>query len=354
MVILHDFAFELSSYRGLVVFMPLFCRDLGKAIDSADLGNSGRLSVARDLFTALDYLHSSSPSIVHRDVKPENLLLDNENRAFLTDLSFMRFSEEGGGCCAGEESRAGSKKKKRGKKPGGRDESSEEGSGVLGTPTYIAPEVFKGSVKPLPSLDCWAAGVLLLELFQNHRLPVDRDKAALRMIRVARETMKDSPVPSLLKRLLEEDPLLRMSSKEALSSSALAETRGSKKEKTENQNPPPEQICFYASSSSSPSVLQAEALDACRKLLSSAPHTPAAALEYKKRLRSKDMRLLCMVACKVYEHFPLSDQEMLDCFRGRFSMEDLLETQEQLLSVTGGILLVPYHKRLAGPHQETS
>ena len=325
---LHDFAFELSAQRGLVAFMPLFSRDLGRAIDGADLRQSQRLAVARDLFSALAYLHGASPAIVHRDVKPENILLDGGNAAFLTDLSFARFVHD-----AEEGPR---RRRGQGGGGGGRD---PPGSGVVGTPTYIAPEVFQGA-RSRPAVDCWSAGVVLLELFQHRRLPVDRDKAALRLVRQARDAMcAERPLPRLLRELLAEEPGARLGAAQALASAALA-LAGPEAPAGAGAPPAAAPLRFFEEA---PAPRPDRALAAlCRRLLASEPRTLAAAQLYHASFRSGDPRLLCIVACKLHEPEPASDGELLARLGCGGLGAELAETQEQLLRLLRGCLLAPF------------
>src|SRR6185437_15232455 len=73
--------------------------------------------------------------IVHRDLKPANVLLDQGN-ARLTDFGIARIVG---------------------------DESITETGAVIGTASYMAPEVFRGE-KPSAACDVYAAGVTLYEL----------------------------------------------------------------------------------------------------------------------------------------------------------------------------------------------
>ena len=59
------------------------------------LRNAGRFTLytanfyAAEIISALDYLHARS--IVYRDLKPENLLIDRQGHLKLTDFGFAKF-----------------------------------------------------------------------------------------------------------------------------------------------------------------------------------------------------------------------------------------------------------------------
>jgi serine/threonine protein kinase len=95
--------------------------------------------IACDLADALAYAHEHG--IVHRDVKPANILIDHQGRANLMDFGLARRQGSVG--------------------PGSPDRTGS----IVGTPAYLAPEQAHGVANDvLPAADQYSLGVVLYEL----------------------------------------------------------------------------------------------------------------------------------------------------------------------------------------------
>lgn len=120
-------------------------------IDSVKFTEADASVMVRDLARALDYLHRMN--VVHRDMKPENLLVN------LTDDSKMQLKLADFGLAM---------------------EVVKPVYTVCGTPTYVAPEILAETGYGLP-VDMWALGVItyiLLCGFPPFRSP-DRNQDEL-------------------------------------------------------------------------------------------------------------------------------------------------------------------------------
>jgi basic membrane protein A len=83
---------------------------------------------------ALDFAHSKG--IIHRDLKPSNILLDEQGNAYLSDFGIAKVTEA---------------------------TAQLTGSGIIGTPAYMAPEMSEpDGMSPL--IDIYALGVTLYEM----------------------------------------------------------------------------------------------------------------------------------------------------------------------------------------------
>jgi serine/threonine protein kinase len=117
---------------------------LHERIRAGNLTFDDIVSMTTQIASALDYAHANN--ILHRDVKPSNVLLDSRGNAYLTDFGLARL-EEGTGQLTG--------------------------SNIVGTPAYIAPE--QAEMGPQgPAMDIYSLGVSIFEMLTG-RIPYAAD-----------------------------------------------------------------------------------------------------------------------------------------------------------------------------------
>jgi serine/threonine-protein kinase len=118
------------------------------------------LSWIAPIADALAYAHEFS--VVHRDVKPSNILFDQKGRPILTDFGVAKVLET--------------------------DEATLTGTGMgVGTPEYMAPEQWRG--KTSPATDQYALGVVLYELLTGQK-PYTADTPAAIILMQANEPLQ--------------------------------------------------------------------------------------------------------------------------------------------------------------------
>ena len=131
------------------------------------------LRVVREIATALGYAHSKG--FVHRDVKPDNILMRDDGSSALTDFGIARANDS-----ATRMTRTGA---------------------VIGTPHYMSPEQARG--RPLDGrADLYSLGCVLYEMLMG-RVPYQADDPlAVGIMHIT------EPVPKLSRHLVPIQPLL--------------------------------------------------------------------------------------------------------------------------------------------------
>ncbi len=140
-------------------------------------------TIAKQLVAALHYLHSNR--IIHRDMKPQNILISADGTVKLCDFGFARAMSQ----------------------------DTFVLTSIKGTPLYMAPELVQEQPYT-PAVDVWSMGVILYELFVGK--PPFYTTSIYKLIK---QIVNEAPVfPSAMSRdfksflqgVLEKDPKKRL------------------------------------------------------------------------------------------------------------------------------------------------
>jgi serine/threonine protein kinase len=144
--------------------------------------------IGLDVLAALDAAHRAG--IVHRDVKPANVLVGPDGHACLTDFGIATSTG---------------------------DSSLTTQGAIIGSPSYMAPERANGE-EPQPPVDLWSLGATLYTAAEG-RLAFDRGEPMATLLAVVSEEPAPmtgaGPLEPVLLRLLAKDPAQRADVAEA-------------------------------------------------------------------------------------------------------------------------------------------
>jgi serine/threonine protein kinase len=159
------------------------------------LAASGPLSarraaeMARQLLSALSMAHAAG--VMHRDVKPSNVLLDRDDRAVLTDFGIATFAD---------------------------DPKLTQTGMVMGSPGFTAPERIRGE-DASPASDLWSLGATLYAAVEGHGPFEKRGGAITTMSAIINEDAPEAPTAGALgpviAALLRREPADRPDASEA-------------------------------------------------------------------------------------------------------------------------------------------
>ncbi|CAL1132428.1 unnamed protein product [Cladocopium goreaui] len=120
----------------LYLVFELASQDLERAIRYNLFDEISRRRVSYDVASGLNFLHLCG--LMHRDVKPSNILLDDSGRAKLCDFGFVRYVS-----CAS---------------------SAKAFTEYVGMRWYRAPELLLGSTSYNQNIDVWSFGCVVAEM----------------------------------------------------------------------------------------------------------------------------------------------------------------------------------------------
>ncbi|NEC75124.1 serine/threonine-protein kinase, partial [Streptomyces rochei] len=158
-------------------------RSLGDALQEGTLGAREAARIGLEVLGALEAAHAAG--ILHRDVKPDNVLLGRHDRVVLTDFGIAQIEGE---------------------------TNLTDTGGFVGSPEYIAPERVLGR-RPGPASDLWSLGVVLYAATEGVS-PFRRSNTPATLQSVlnaapAPPASAQGPLAEVITGLLEKDPARR-------------------------------------------------------------------------------------------------------------------------------------------------
>ncbi|ULR52907.1 serine/threonine-protein kinase [Streptomyces deccanensis] len=179
----HDVA--VVDGRPWIVMELVRGRSLGDALQEGTLGARDAAKIGLDVLGALEAAHAAG--ILHRDVKPDNVLLGRHDRVVLTDFGIAQIEGE---------------------------TNLTDTGGFVGSPEYIAPERVLGQ-RPGPASDLWSLGVVLYAATEGVS-PFRRSNTPATLQSVLNATpaapaSATGPLAEAINGLLQKDPARRPS-----------------------------------------------------------------------------------------------------------------------------------------------
>ncbi|MGH9511155.1 MAG: protein kinase domain-containing protein [Terriglobales bacterium] len=185
--------FDLGEANGVKYITMDFIegRDLKSLLnEKGKLATAEAIKVIGQVCRALDAAHTEG--VVHRDLKPQNIMLDANSRVTVMDFGIARSAETSG--------------------------MTQTGA-LIGTPEYMSPEQARGQIAGVPS-DLFTVGIIFYELLTGVT-PYKADTAMASLLKRTQERARppierDPSIPpavsAVVMKCLEIDPAKRYSS----------------------------------------------------------------------------------------------------------------------------------------------
>ncbi|MCQ4210473.1 serine/threonine-protein kinase [Streptomyces longispororuber] len=177
----HDVAVEDGQPWIVMEFVQ--GRSLGGALQEGTIGVRDAARIGLEVLGALEAAHAAG--ILHRDVKPDNVLLGRHDRVILTDFGIAQIEGE---------------------------TNLTDTGGFVGSPEFIAPERVLGQ-RPGPASDLWSLGVVLYAATEGVS-PFRRSNTPATLQSVLNATpaapaSAQGPLADAINGLLQKDPARR-------------------------------------------------------------------------------------------------------------------------------------------------
>ncbi|MFD0692078.1 serine/threonine-protein kinase [Actinomadura fibrosa] len=185
-VIVHDVVEEAG--RPWIVMELVLAPSLQDLLDQGPMEHRRVAEIGLQMLGALRHAHEKG--ILHRDVKPSNVLITDAGRVVLTDFGIAQM--EG-------------------------DATLTQTGLVMGSPAYIPPERAQGE-RAVPASDLWALGATLYAAVEGHS-PYERSDAMASLQAALTEPVPQprnaGPLTHVLEGLLAREPVHRMTAAQA-------------------------------------------------------------------------------------------------------------------------------------------
>lgn len=140
---------------------------------SLEIDNDMRMSWLLDVATGMAFLHSHKPSVIHRDLKPKNILVDEKFTAKVADFGLSIYEGNAAAATSG-----------------------------AGTVRYMAPEVLEG-LGASGASDVYAFGISLWEMYQGSRAYPSLNAVDI-VTGVKKDSLRPEPTPLSMSNKLAE------------------------------------------------------------------------------------------------------------------------------------------------------
>jgi eukaryotic-like serine/threonine-protein kinase len=193
--------FEIGEHEGHHFFSMKLVEGetLSQRISSgkSQMANGYAAQLVATLARAVHYAHQRG--VLHRDLKPGNILIDRDGRPHVTDFGLAKLVEH--------------------------DSNLTRSAAIMGSPNYMAPEQAAGHAREsTTAADVYSLGAILYEVLTGH--PPFESKSATQTVRLVLETDPVSPsahnravspdLATICLKCLEKEPTRRYASAELL------------------------------------------------------------------------------------------------------------------------------------------